>query len=95
MSFRKETSILKYVDVIDMIKNMHDVVATRVRTLEGRAIPYHHKLTSRINIKSFLFAQVMDEPICKFRVKFCWILFTNDIILVDETREDIIFKVES
>ena len=82
---------------IDMIKDMYDRVTTRVKTTEGETKPF--PVTTGLHqgsaLSPYLFTLVMDQLTrhIQDKIPYC-MLFTDDIVLVDETRRGIISKVE-
>ena len=76
---------------------MYNRVTTRVRTNEGETKPF--SITMGLHQGSILsfyhFALAMDQLTKHIQDEITWcMLFTDDIVLVNETRRDIISKVE-
>lgn len=64
---------------------MYNEVVTTIRPL--KFILYYYRLTSRIKIKSYLFAQAMDKLTRYIQDDMLWyMLFVNDIVLIEESR---------
>jgi len=85
---------IKYIDII---KDMYDGIVANVRTYGG--IISNFSITIGLHqgsaLSLFLFAIVMDELTRAIQDKIPWcMLFTDDIVLVDETRAGINVKLE-
>ena len=75
---------------IDVIRNMYEGVVTTIRSPAGETneFPITVGLHQGSTLSPYLFALVMDELTRNIQDDVLWcMLFTNDILLVDETRE--------
>ncbi|KAJ7979012.1 Retrovirus-related Pol polyprotein LINE-1 [Quillaja saponaria] len=84
----------KYVEVI---KDMYEGVLTRVRTVDGMTgeFPITIGVHQGSSLSPYLFALVMDELTYNIQDRAPWcMLFADDIVLVDETREGLNSKLE-
>jgi hypothetical protein len=85
---------LKY---ITLIKDMHDNVVTSVRTSDGDTNDFSINigLHQRSALSPYLFALVMDEVTRDIQGGISWcMLFTDDVVLVDESRMWVDQKLE-
>jgi len=76
---------------------MYDGVRTRVRTIVGDTddFPIHIGLHQGSALSPFLFTIVMDELTRGIQDEVPYnMLFANDIVLINETREGVITKLE-
>jgi len=76
---------------------MYDGVRTRVRTLVGDTndFPIDIRLHQGSVLSSFLFTIVMDELTRVIQDEIPWcMLFTDDIVLIDKTREGVNTKLK-
>jgi len=85
---------IKYIDII---KNTYDRVVANVRTCGG--ITSNFSITIGLHREStlspFLFVIVMDELTRAIQDEIPWyMLFADDIVLVDETRVGVNAKLE-
>ncbi|KAJ7942760.1 Retrovirus-related Pol polyprotein LINE-1 [Quillaja saponaria] len=83
----------KYVEVI---KDMYEGVLTRVRTIDGMTgeFPITIGVHQGSSLSPYLFALVMDELTYNIQDRAPWcMLFADDIVLVDETREGLNSKL--
>ena len=90
----KKKVATKYVKVI---KDMYDGAITSVKTRDGTSsdIPITIGLHQGSAINPYLFALVMDELTKGLQDEVPWsILFADDIVLIDETREGVNAKLE-
>lgn len=75
---------------IDVIKDVYEEVVLNVNSLCGilREFLLHLDYSQGSGLESQLFfTLIMDEPTRKPEDKVCWLkLFTNDLVLVNETR---------
>ncbi|KAJ7957951.1 Retrovirus-related Pol polyprotein LINE-1 [Quillaja saponaria] len=84
----------KYVEVI---KDMYEGVLTRVRTVDGMTgeFPITIGVHQGSSLSPYLFALIMDELTYNIQDRAPWcMLFADDIVLVDETREGLNSKLE-
>ena len=82
---------------IDLIKDMYDGAITNVRTSGGLSdsFPITIGLHQGSALSPFLFAIVMDELTKNIQDEVPWcMLFADDIVLVDETKDGINSKLE-
>jgi len=82
---------------MQVIKDMYDRVRTRVRTLMGDTddFPIDISRYQGSALSPFLSTIVMDELIRGIQDEIPWcLLFTNDIVLIDETKEGVNIKLE-
>lgn len=82
---------------IDVIRDMYEGVVITIRSPAGEAskFPITVGLHQRSTLNLYLFALVMDELTCNIQDDVPWcMLFANDIMLIDETRERINTKLE-
>jgi len=80
-----------------VIKDMYDEVRTRVRTLVGDTDDFLLDIgLHRGSVLSpFLFTTVLDELTKGIQDEIPWcMLFTNDTVLIDETKEGVNTKLE-
>ena len=78
--------MIKY---ITLVKDMYKDAMTFVRTCDGdtRIFPIKIGLHQGSALSSYLFALVMDEVTRDIQGDISWcILFTDDVVLVDESR---------
>lgn len=69
-----------------VIKDMYDRDKTRVRTVGGVSVVMRLHQGSTLSL--FLFALAMDALTCHIQGNVPWyMLFADDIILIDETRD--------
>jgi len=83
---------------IRVIKDMYEEVRTRVRTLGGATNDFYvgKGLHQGSALSPFLFTIVMDELTKGIQDELPWcMLFADDIVLIDETREGVNSKLES
>jgi len=85
---------IKYIDIM---KDMYDRVVANVRTCEG--ITSNFSITIGFHqgsaLSPFLFVIVMDELTTSIQDEIPWcMLFADDIVLVNETRDRINAKLE-
>ncbi|KAJ7946136.1 Retrovirus-related Pol polyprotein LINE-1 [Quillaja saponaria] len=81
---------------IEVIKDMYEGVLTRVRTVDGMTGEF--SITIGVHqgspLSPYLFALVMDELTYNIQDRAPWcMLFADDIVLVDETREGLNSKL--
>jgi hypothetical protein len=82
---------------ITLINDMHDNVVTNVRTSDGDTndFPISIGLHQGPTLSPYLFALVMDEVARDIQGGILWcMLFTDDVILVDESRTGVDQKLE-
>jgi hypothetical protein len=82
---------------ITLIKNMYDNVVTSVRTsdTDTNDFPINIGLYQGSALSPYLFALVMDEVTRDIKGGIPWcILFTDDVVLVDESRTGVDQKLE-
>jgi hypothetical protein len=82
---------------ITLIKNMYNNVVTNVRTsgIDTNGFPINIALHQGLALNPYLFALVMDEVIRDIQGGIPWcILFTDDVVLVDESRTRVDQKLE-
>ncbi|XP_070046288.1 secreted RxLR effector protein 78-like [Nicotiana tomentosiformis] len=82
---------------IRVIKDMYDGAKTRVRTVRGDSdhFPVVMGLHQGSALSPFLFALMMDALIHYIQGEMPWcILFTDDIVLIDETRGGVNERLE-
>ena len=80
-----------------VIKDMYDGVRTRVRALVGDTndFPIDIGLHQGSVLSPFLFAIVMDKLARGIQDEIPWcMLFADDIVLIDETRQGVNTKVK-
>ena len=80
-----------------VIKDMYEGVRTRVRTVIGdtEEFPIDIGLHQGSALSPFLFTTVMDEITRGIQDEIPWcMLFADDIVLIDETREGVNTKLE-
>ena len=80
-----------------VIKDMYDGVRTKVRTLVGdtKDFPIEIGLHQGSTLSPFLFTVVMDELTKEIQDEIPWcMLFADDIVLIDETRDGVNTKLE-
>ena len=90
---KKRVSI-KYIDII---KDMYDEVVTNIRTCGG--ITSDFSITIELHqgsaLSPFLFAIVIDELTRAIQDEIPWcMLFTDNIVLIDEMRVEVNAKLE-
>jgi hypothetical protein len=91
-ALQKYTVSSKY---ITLIKDMYDNVVTSVRTSNGDTIPINVGLHQGSALSPYLFTLVMDEVTSDIQDGVPWcMLFTDDVILVDESRTGVDQKLE-
>ena len=86
------------VTYIELIKDIYEDVTTRVKTSGGvtEAFPIKIGLHQGSALSPYLFTLIMDELTAHIQDTVPWcMLFADDIILVDETREGVNAKLES
>ncbi|KAL6538155.1 hypothetical protein OROGR_012143 [Orobanche gracilis] len=82
---------------IDIIKDMYEGASTSVRTGVGKTeeFPIQIGVHQGSALSPFLFAIVMDELTSSLQDGIPWcMLFADDIVLVDETKEGVETKLE-
>ncbi|WMV56312.1 hypothetical protein MTR67_049697 [Solanum verrucosum] len=82
---------------IRAIKDMYGGAKTRVRTVGGDSehFPVEMGLHQRSVLSPFLFALVMDELTRSIQEEVPWcMLFADDIVLIDETRDRVNARLE-
>ncbi|KAH0664891.1 hypothetical protein KY285_026097 [Solanum tuberosum] len=82
---------------IRAIKDMYDGAKTRVRTVGGDSehFPVEMGLHQGSVLSPFLFALVMDELTRSIQERVPWcMLFADDIVLIDETRDRVDARLE-
>jgi len=82
---------------IRVIKDMYDGVRTRVRTLVGDTndFPIDIRLHQGLALNRFLFTIIKDALTSQSQYEIHWcILFADNIVLIDETREGVHTKLE-
>jgi hypothetical protein len=82
---------------ITLIKDIYDNAVTSVQTSDGDTndFPINIGLHQGSTLSSYLFALVMDEVIRDIQGGIPWcILFTDDMVLVDESRTEVDQKLE-
>ncbi|KAJ7976905.1 Retrovirus-related Pol polyprotein LINE-1 [Quillaja saponaria] len=90
---KKKKVPTKYVEVI---KDMYEGVLTRVRTVDSMTgeFPITIGVHQGSSLSPYLFALVMDELTYNIQDRAPWcMLFADDIVLVDETREGLNSKL--
>ena len=93
-ALKKKTVSLKYVSII---KDMYEGVVTNVRTCGG--LTNEFSITIEMHqgsaLSHFLFAIVMDEITKSIHEDIPWcMLFADDIVLINETKEGVNKKLE-
>ncbi|CAL5326839.1 unnamed protein product [Camellia sinensis] len=82
---------------IDVIRDMYEGVVTNIRSPAGETneFPITVGLHQGSTLSPYLFALVMDELTINIQDDVPWcMLFVDDIVLVDETREGVNTKLE-
>jgi hypothetical protein len=82
---------------ITLIKNMYDNVVTSVRTSDGDTndLPINIGLHQGSALSPYLFALVMDKVTRDIQGGISWcMLFTDDVVLVDESKTGVDQKLE-
>jgi hypothetical protein len=82
---------------VTLIKDMYDKVVTSVRTTDGdtNVFPINIGLHQGSVLSPYLFALVIDEVTRDIQGDISWcMLFADDIVLVDESREGVNRKLE-
>jgi len=82
---------------VHLSKDMYEGVKTRVRTSVGdmEYFPIDIGLDQGSTFSPFLFTIVLDELTREIQDEVSWcILFTDDIVLIDETRDGLSEKLE-
>ncbi|XP_070032752.1 uncharacterized protein [Nicotiana tomentosiformis] len=82
---------------VRLIKDMYDRVKTRVRTVGGDSdyFPVMMGLHQGSALNPFLFSLVMDVLTRHFQGEVSWcMLFIDDIVLIDETRDNVNAQLE-
>jgi hypothetical protein len=82
---------------IILIKDMYDNVVTNIRTSDGDTndFPINIGLHQGLALSPYLFALMMDEVIRDIQGGIPWcMLFTDDVVLVDESRTEVDQKLE-
>ena len=85
------------VEYIRVIRDMYEGVRTRVRTVIGDTcdFPIDIGLHQGFALSAFLFTTVMDELTKGIQDEVPWcMLFADDIVLIDESREGVNIKLE-
>jgi hypothetical protein len=75
---------------VTLSKDMYDKVVTSVRTTDGNtnAFPINIGLHQGLALSPYLFALVIDEVTRNIQGDIPWcMLFVDDVVLVDESRE--------
>jgi hypothetical protein len=88
-ALQKHKVSIKY---ITLIKDMYDNVVTSVRTSnrDTNDFPINIRLYQGLALSPYLFALVMDEVIRDIQGGISWcMLFTDDVVLVDESRTEV------
>jgi hypothetical protein len=88
-ALQKHKVSIKY---ITLIKDMYDNIVTSVRTSNGDTndFPINIRLYQGLALSPYLFALVMDEVIRDIQGGISWcMLFTDDVVLVDESRTEV------
>jgi hypothetical protein len=83
---------------ITLIKDMYDNIVTSVRTSDGNTndFPINIGLHQGSTLSHYLFALVMDEVTRDIQGGIPWcILFVDDVVLLDESRTGLTYKVVS
>ena len=83
---------------IRVIKNMYEEGQTSVRTLRGVSNDFAISmgLHQGSAVSPFLFTLVLDELIRRIQDEVPWcILFADDVVLIDETRQGVNDKLKS
>ncbi|XP_070047292.1 secreted RxLR effector protein 78-like [Nicotiana tomentosiformis] len=85
------------VTYVSLIRDMYDGVKTRVRTMGGDSD--HFSVMMGLHqgsaLSPFLFALVMDVLTCHIQGEVPWcMLFAHDIVLIDETRDNMNAQLE-
>ena len=83
---------------IDLVKDMYDGVLTSVRTVGGNTDRFSIEvgLHQGLALSAFLFAIVIDELTKKVQGEVPWyLLFVDDIVLIDESRSGLNEKLEA
>ena len=76
-------------------KDMYDRVRARVMTLEGDTDDFPIDIGLHQGSVPFLFTIVMDELTRGIQDEIPWyMLFADDIVIIDETREGVNAKLE-
>ena len=82
---------------VTLIKDMYDKVVTSVRTTDGdtNVFPINIGLHQGSALSPYLFALVIDEVTRDIQGDIPWcMLFADDVVLVDESREGVNRKLE-
>jgi hypothetical protein len=82
---------------VTLIKDMYDKVVTSVRTTNGdtNVFPINIELHQGLALSPYLFVLVIDEVTRDIQGDTPWcMLFADDVVLVDESREGVNRKVE-
>ncbi|XP_070042688.1 secreted RxLR effector protein 78-like [Nicotiana tomentosiformis] len=82
---------------VRLIKDMYDGVKTQVRTMGGDSdhFPIMMGLHQGSSLSPFLFALVMDVLTRRIQGEVPWcMLFADDIVLIDETRDSVSAKLK-
>jgi hypothetical protein len=93
-ALQKHKVLIKY---IILIKDIYENVMTRVRTSDGDTndFPINIGLHQGSALSPYLFALVMDEVTRDIQGDIPWcMLFTDDVILVNESRTGVDQKLE-
>ena len=92
---RKSGIVEKYVQLVqDMYEGSETVVRCAVRTTESFKVKVGLHQGSALNL--FLFAMIMDRITDKVRREPLWtMLFADDIVICEETREEVGQRLES
>ena len=82
-----------FIDLITLIKDMYEDAMTFVRTCDGDTIdfPINVGLHQGSALSLYLFALVMDDVTRDIQGDILWcMLFADDVVLVDESRAEVI-----
>ncbi len=82
---------------IQVLKDMCEGATTIVRTIGGdtRDFPISVRLHQGSAVSSYLFILVLDESMKYIQESIPWcMIFANDIVMIDETREEVNRKLE-
>lgn len=93
MGLEKKHDPLKYV----VIKDMNNGALKNMKKIRGKKfISNYIRFTTRVSTKFYLFTLIMDELTRHIQHEIPWcMLFTDDIIVINESRTLNSFKVEA